>query len=130
MDVLEAIRTRRSVGKVDGEVTEGDLRTLVEAALCAPNHKLTDPFRFIALRGEARARLGAAWAAIAARMTPPPGVEPDAFIAKEARKPLRAPLLLVAVTRVDADPVVAEEDAAATALARSGERAPWCAPQP
>jgi nitroreductase len=117
MDVLEAIRTRRSVGKVDGEVTEGDLRTLVEAALCAPNHKLTDPFRFIALRGEARARLGAAWAAIAARMTPPPGVEPDAFIAKEARKPLRAPLLLVAVTRVDADPVVAEEDAAATAAA-------------
>jgi nitroreductase len=117
MDVLEAIKTRRSIGKVSGDVTDAQLAILVEAGLWAPNHKLTDPVRYIALRGDARARLGAAWARDAATLEPPPGVEPGAFVEKGQRKPLRAPVLLVVVLRVDTDPVVAEEDAATAAAA-------------
>ena len=90
MDAIETIRTRRSIGRLGGEVTDEELRTLVEAGLWAPNHKLTDPFRFVALRGAARERLGRAWAEVAATFEPPPGVTREAFVEKEARKPLRA----------------------------------------
>ncbi len=117
MDVLEALRTRRSIGKLTGDVSEEELRTLIEAALYAPNHKLTKPWRFTILRGEARARLGAAWSTLSARTTDLQGDERDAFLAREAHKPLRAPVIIVVSTRTVEDPVVAGEDFAATAAA-------------
>jgi nitroreductase len=117
MDLLTALRSRRSIGKVAGDVTDDELRTLVDAALCAPNHKLTEPWRFTALRGEARARLGEVWAEVAAASAPADPAARDAALEKERRKPLRAPLLLVASVRTDSDPVVAEEDFAAGAAA-------------
>jgi nitroreductase len=117
MDVLEAIKSRRSIGKVTGDVSDEQLRILVEAGLWAPNHRLTDPLRFVALRGAARERLGAAWVRDVAGSDAPPGVERDAFLEKEGRKPLRAPVLLAVVCRVAADPVMADEDAATAAAA-------------
>ncbi len=117
VDVLEAIKTRRSIGKVTGDVSEEQLGLLVEAGLWAPNHKLTDPVRFIALRGAARERLGAAWVRDLAAVEAPAGIERAAFLEKEGRKPLRAPLLLAVVYRVAADAVTAEEDAATAAAA-------------
>jgi nitroreductase len=117
MDALEAIRTRRSIGRLAGEVPEEDLRELLEAALCAPNHKLTAPWFFTILRGEARARLGEAWAAAVAAESPLVGDERAALLRREANKPLRAPVLVVVSTRTDPDPVVALEDYAATAAA-------------
>lgn len=117
MDVLEALRTRRSVGRLVGEVGDEDVRRLVEAALWAPNHKLTKPWRFTALRGAARERLGAVWAALLERTTALEGAERESYIGREARKPLRAPLLLVVSVRTDPDPVVAIEDFAAAAAA-------------
>ncbi len=115
MDVLEAIRNRRTIGLSHGEVSPEILRELVEAATWAPNHKLTEPWRFTILTGDARAQLGRVWAETAAQ-----SVEPDArerFIAAEARKPLRAPTLVIVSTRTDANPVCAEEDLTATAAA-------------
>jgi nitroreductase len=117
MDILEAIRSRRSVGKVAGEVGEEELRTILDAALWAPNHKMTRPWTFTILRGDARARLGAAWATLVAQTAALPESERQAYLDREARKPLRAPAIVVASTRTVADPVVAAEDFAATAAA-------------
>jgi nitroreductase len=117
MDVLEALRTRRSIGKLGGEVSDEQIRILVEAGLWAPNHKLTNPWTFTVVRGAARERLGALWADLVKDAPLPPGVERDAFLSKEARKPLRAPVLLVVSTRTDPDEVRALEDFAATAAA-------------
>lgn len=117
MDVLEAVRTRRSVGKLDGDVSEAEIRELIEAATWAPNHKLTEPWTFTVLRGEARARLGAAWARLAEIETSLTGEERATFVRREGDKPLRAPVLIVVSTRTDADAVVAAEDFAATAAA-------------
>jgi nitroreductase len=117
MDVLEALHTRRSLGKLEGDVSDAELRQLIEAALWAPNHKLTDPLRFVALRGVARERLGRAWADVAEAFEPPPGVTRENFISKESRKPMRAPLLVAVGVRNDADAVVAEEDFATAAAA-------------
>lgn len=117
MDVFEAIAGRRSIGKLGGSVSDATLRRLVDAAVLAPNHKLTRPWRFTAVRGDARERLGAVWAAVAARESALTGELRDDALRREAGKPLRAPAILVASTRTDADPVVAEEDFAATAAA-------------
>jgi nitroreductase len=117
MEVLEALRTRRSIGKLDGEVTDGELRQLVEAGLWAPNHKLTDRLHFVAIRGDARERLGRVWAEAAGAHESPPGVTREKFLEKEARKPLRAPLLLAVGVRTDASAEVAEEDFATAAAA-------------
>jgi nitroreductase len=117
MDVLEALRTRRSIGKLEGDVSEAEVREFVEAAVCAPNHKLTEPWRFTVLRGDARARLGAAWAASEAARTTLTGADREAYLSREARKPLRAPVIIVASTVTSDDPVLAVEDFAATAAA-------------
>ena len=111
------MRDRRSIGKVTSDISDTELRALVDAALCAPNHKLTAPWRFTAVRGDARVRLGALFAQIAEPFAPSDSVERETFLAKEARKPMRAPLLLAISTRTVADPIVAAEDFAATAAA-------------
>jgi nitroreductase len=117
MDVLEALRTRRSIGKLGGDVGDDEVRTLVEAAVWAPNHRLTEPWRFTVLRGDARRRLGEAWAAVASSQTRPSDEEREEFVRREAAKPLRAPVLIVVSVRTDSDPIVAVEDFAATAAA-------------
>ncbi len=117
MDVLEALRTRRSIGKLTGDVSDADLRTLVEAGLWAPNHKLTKPWRFTAVRGSARERLGELWSSLASANTTLQGDELEVFRSREARKPLRAPLLLVVSSRTDPDPVRSIEDFAAASAA-------------
>jgi nitroreductase len=114
-DVLDAIRSRRTVGKSHGDVPEATIRTLIEAATWAPNHKLTEPWRFTVLRGEARERLGRLYAERAAKDVPEGGRA--AFVAGEAAKPLRAPVIIVVSVVSDADPVRAEEDLLATGAA-------------
>ena len=117
MEVMEALRGRRSIGKLNGDIDDAQIRELVEAAIHAPNHKLTEPWRFTVVRGDARARLGEAWAACEAARTTLTGADRDAYLRREAQKPLRAPVLIVVSTRTDADPIVALEDFAATAAA-------------
>jgi nitroreductase len=117
VDVLKALRSRRSIGKLGGDVSDDEIRTLVEAGLWAPNHKLTNPWRFTVVRGDARVRLGAYWAELLADAPLEGGVDRASFLAKEARKPTRAPVLIAVSTRTDADPVRAAEDFAAASAA-------------
>jgi nitroreductase len=117
MDVLEALRTRRSIGRLSGDVDGAQLRELVEAGAWAPNHKLTRPWRFTAVRGDARERLGALWSALVCAEADVAGEDLENLRSRERRKPLRAPLLLFVSTRTDPDPVVAIEDFAATSAA-------------
>jgi nitroreductase len=117
MDVMEALRMRRSNGKLSGDVSNEDVRALIEAALWAPNHRLTEPWSFTVLRGAARERVGAAWAAILRNETRLEGEAREALLEREAGKLQRAPVLIVVSVRTDSDPVVATEDFAAGAAA-------------
>jgi nitroreductase len=57
MDLSEAIRTRRSVGTFTDQPVEPELvLELLETAVWVPNHRLTEPWRFILLTGESAAR--------------------------------------------------------------------------
>jgi nitroreductase len=88
--IAEGMRRRRSHSSVtDAAPTKRELVPLIEAAASVADHAGLRPWRLIALRGEARERLGAALAEAA-------GLEGSAA-AKFAAKPLRAPLLLAVV---------------------------------
>lgn len=64
MDAYEAIMTRRSVPRVVEErPPRKEIERLLDAAVRAPTHHLTQPWRFVVLAGDARDELGAAWAA-------------------------------------------------------------------
>jgi nitroreductase len=84
------MRRRRSHSAVtDAAPGRRELLRLIEAAASVADHASLRPWRIIALRGEARARLGRALADAA-------GLDGGAA-EKMAAKPLRAPLLLAVV---------------------------------
>lgn len=88
--IAEGMRRRRSQPSVtDDAPTKRELLPLLEAAASVADHSSLRPWRVIALRGDARRRLGAAIAEAT-------GLEGGAA-AKLAEKPLRAPLLLAVV---------------------------------
>lgn len=112
MTALDAARLRRSRPRVTEESpTDDELLPLIAAAARVADHAGLRPWRFIALRGEARRRLGEAF-------TVASGL-PAADAAKLAAKPLRAPLLLAIVVRHQPSIKVPdwEQDAAASGVA-------------
>ena len=124
MGVLEAIRTRRSVGKVRPERPPREaIEAVLEAATWAPNHRMTEPWRFVVLAGEARRALGVAIAEGQAARRPAPvdaaaKAETRAAFERTAAKPLRAPVVIaVAVEPVVGPKVVEIEEVTAGAAA-------------
>jgi nitroreductase len=113
----ELIRGRRSIGRSEGEPSRAIITELIEAATWAPNHHLTEPWKFTVLMGDARRELGEFWAKTRADELALEGEKRDGFTQGEAKKPLRAPVLIIVSSRTDVDAVVAEEDFAATAAA-------------
>jgi len=100
MDVETAIRSRRTHKQYGDEpVAEAVVRELVELARWAPNHKLTNPWRFRLLGRETRARID------------------ELVPEQEAAKLRRAPTLVLVTALRSEDPVLAEEDVQATAAA-------------
>ncbi|UTI64529.1 nitroreductase family protein [Paraconexibacter antarcticus] len=103
MELQDAVRTRRTHKAFGPEPADrATLTALFELATWAPNHHLTNPWRFRVLGPRA---LGALKAAA------------DAQTSGSGGKLDRAPTLVVVSAVVDADPVVAEEDLCATAVA-------------
>ncbi len=100
MDVDDAIRTRRTHKAYGSEpVPRETLEELFELARWAPNHNLTNPWRFRVLGPESLARLT------------------EAADEEAAAKLDRAPTLVVASVAQSGDPVQDEEDYAAAAVA-------------
>ncbi|MBD3921041.1 nitroreductase [Paenibacillus sp. PR3] len=123
MDVLDAIRSRRSIGKVKSDPVDRDLiEQIIEAATWAPNHHLTEPWKFIVMTGEGRKVLGDAYAAITQEGLS--GLEEAALeerLDKERAKAYRSPVVIAAVCSPSDNPraVQAEELAAAHAAVQN-----------
>lgn len=113
VDTLEAIRTRRTIGVSTGDVSRETIAELIEAATWAPNHRMTQPWKFTVVTGTARERLGEVWGRDASA-----GIvdekQRQAVFEGEKKKPLRAPALIIVSVRTAPDPVTAEEDLVAT----------------
>ncbi len=100
MDLEQAIRTRRTHKAYGSQpVPTRELEELLELARWAPNHNLTNPWRFRVLGQHALSNLREA-------------AEPD-----DAGKLSRAPTLVVASAALGGDPVQDEEDLHAAACA-------------
>jgi nitroreductase len=116
MEALEAIYLRQSIPKVKPDPVPRPLvERLLDAAVQAPNHHRTRPWRFVVLTGEARNRLGEVMAQ--AYQNREPDVMEQALDVERAR-PLRAPVLIaVGVDRPENEKVVEVENIAAAAAA-------------
>jgi nitroreductase len=100
VDVGDAIRSRRTHKQYGAKpVDQATVRELIDLARFAPNHHLTEPWRFRALGPETRS-----------------GIEAAAG-PKEAMKLRRAPTLVLATATLSGDPHTDEEDLHATAAA-------------
>lgn len=116
MDVLEALRTRRSIGRVlEQEVPKELIEKLIEAATWAPNHFRTEPWRFFVLTGDGRKRLGESLAKITEKSMDDPTTEENQLKLEKARKnPFRAPaIIVVGIEPSDNPKVILKEEYAA-----------------
>lgn len=106
MDAIEAIETRRSIGRlVDPAPDDAALGRAFRAAVTAPDHKRLRPWRFLVIAGDARNALGALMAASLKRRKPET-VDDD--LARESSKALRAPMIIASIARIRTDTGIPE----------------------
>jgi len=119
VSVLDAIRGRRSIGKVSPERPPRELiEQVLEAATWAPCHHRTDPWRFVVLAGKAREALGEIMARSKAAGRDLSDEAVRAEVERERAKPLRAPVIIVAGVEPSDHPKAIEvEEIAAGAAA-------------
>ncbi|TYS16726.1 nitroreductase [Rossellomorea vietnamensis] len=105
MDIIEAIRSRRSMGLVKDEpVPEEVIHQLLEAGSWAPSHFRTEPWRFFVLTGEGRKPLGSVLVEIAKESMDDPSSETSRKkLEKTLVKPYRAPLVITVAVEPSAD---------------------------
>lgn len=104
--LLAAIKARRSVGTVRSEQPPRQaIEALLEAAVWAPNHRLTEPWRFFVIAGEARRAFGEAMAAgkVAAG-----GDGAETATAGMVAKALRAPVIIAVAVEPRLGPKIVE----------------------
>jgi nitroreductase len=98
MNLEQAIRERRSIGLVKPDAIDPLwIHKILEAAVYAPNHYNTEPWRFYVLSGEGRSVLGQAYARIAMETMDDSTTEINqAALKKHHDKAFRAPVIIVA----------------------------------
>ena len=117
MHPTQAIQDRRSIKRfTDRPISREEIESLLAAAVVAPNHRLTQPWRFYVLGPEARAAYGRALGARKAKKLEDPAA------AEAMRETIaaehRALPAMIAVAVVDAEnPEIREEDYAAAMMA-------------
>jgi nitroreductase len=113
MSIIQAIRNRRSQKRFTTRpVSESDIKALIEAAVLAPNHKMTQPWGFVVLGPRARHKYAEIKAADRVKD------ETDAKAAAEKRERIVAdisavPAVIVVTQKLDTNPARVEEDYAA-----------------
>ena len=122
MDTIEAVRTRRSYGRLTVPAPgDDDLHVILEAAAAAPDHGELKPFRFTILRDAGKDAFGEVLEEAYLRRCTDNGAAPvPAKANKERTKLGRAPLVIVvSAVRQPSDkiPWVDQRDAAVAATA-------------
>lgn len=120
MDALEAIRTRRSYGRLtEPAPTEVHLRQILEAAAAAPDHGELRPWRFTLLRGDGLDAFGEVLEEAYFRRCSDSGTAPVPAKARKERSKLgRAPLVVVvAAVRQPSEKIPWEDQRDAVAAA-------------
>ena len=121
MEVNQAIETRRSVGQVKQDPVPREIvEKILESAVHAPNHRLTEPWRFHVFTGKGRGELARARAEVARIQAEAEGEEEEfaaGRISRERKKAFRAPVVIVVISKGGRDEVETLENYAACAAA-------------
>lgn len=107
MNITELIRTRRTVGSfTEQPVDPAIIEEMLESAIYAPNHKMTQPWRFLFMQGAMRQQ----YATLRSEMGAEKGKNPE----REFQKFMNVPLFLFVVMKESEHAHTREEDYAAT----------------
>ena len=114
---VDTILARRSIKEfADRPVSREQIEALLDAAVQAPNHRLTEPWRFYVLGLEARRAYGAVLGARKARRVEDPAAAAEVS-RKVVEKHAALPAMLAVSVVVADDPEIREEDYAAAWMA-------------
>jgi nitroreductase len=117
MNISDAIRARRSIKEFTSRpVSRDQIEQLLEAAVQAPNHRMTEPWRFYVLGTDARRAYGAALGARKAKKVEDPAAAAD-VIRKVEEKHAGLPAMLAVSVVLAEDAEIRDEDVAATYMA-------------
>jgi nitroreductase len=121
MDVIRAIETRQSIGRMKQDPVPKELiERILESAVHAPNHRITEPWRFHVFTGKGRGELARARATIA-RLQADAEAEDEKLaagrISRERKKAFRAPVVIAVICKAGRDEVETLENYAACAAA-------------
>ena len=106
MDAIDALLGRNSAPQLTDPAPRGEqLQTIFKAALRAPDHARLKPWRFLVIEGQGRHHLGEVFAQAAQA--------DDAAMGRQALEklrvnPLRAPMIIAVITRLQQHPKVPE----------------------
>jgi nitroreductase len=118
--LFEIIRNRRSVGLsrlLPDPIDLDAVRWMLDAARWAPNHGLTEPWRFTVYTGEARRPLSEAFAEAYRQMNPGDSYSEEQET-RQRNRPFQAPVWIAVVTHRDENPKMPEwEDVIAVGCA-------------
>jgi nitroreductase len=119
MDAIDAIQRRTSVRRFHPDpVPRETIRSLLDCAVRAPNHKLTEPWRFAVLTGGAVPRFAELRARHRLKRYPDPeSAEARAGADKMRKETEDTPVFIVVMCAVSDDDVRQEEDYAAAMMA-------------
>jgi nitroreductase len=123
MNVFEALAARRSIKRfTDRPLQRAEIEQLLEAAVLAPNHRMTQPWRFHVLGPEARRAYGEALGARKARKARKVRKVEDPEAGELVRRKVAdehaaLPSMIAVSMRLDENPETREEDYAATFMA-------------
>ncbi len=114
MSVFDLIRARRSVKRfTDEPVTREDIQQLLESVVHAPNHRMTEPWRFYVLGPEARAAYGRALGLRKAKRVEDPAAAEEVVRKVEERNRALPAMIAVAIVRNENPEIHLEDFAAA-----------------
>jgi nitroreductase len=119
MDAINAITSRTSVRRFRPDPVPRDIiERLLDCAVRAPNHKLTEPWRFVVLTGASRDRFAEIRACHRLkRFSDPASPEALAAADKVRRESRDTPAYIVVMTAVSQDDITREDDYAAAMMA-------------
>jgi len=112
MNVIEAIRTRRSIVRMKPDPVPRELlEQCLEAAVWVPNHRLTEPWQFFVLEGEAKQKFAEIRREFRRTQLPnPDSPEAQTALEKVYQDTVQTPVIIVVTSHVTGDPELREED--------------------